>query len=221
MHWSWWVSGLALATVMVVHWLTTSRLMAVSGRFTSLVNRVRFGPSETPVMSEAELIAAIQAATQQEFGELVPDDELDVGGPEPDAHDPLATNVSSTHCGDTSPVVSSSSLGPIAMAPRSYTNHIVFLAAIVVGGFIAAVTNGRFSPTASLRSAHFEELTGAYWPIWLLVGGVLVGFGTRMAGGCTSGHGLCGVSRWQKGSLVATGCFFAAGIGASFLLKLV
>ena len=52
----------------------------------------------------------------------------------------------------------------------------------------------------------------------LLVGGLLVGFGTRMASGCTSGHGLCGVSRLQKGSLVATVCFFGAGVAVSFAL---
>jgi len=52
----------------------------------------------------------------------------------------------------------------------------------------------------------------------LLLGGLCVGFGTRMAGGCTSGHGLCGVSRFQPGSLVATVAFFATGVAVSFAL---
>ena len=43
----------------------------------------------------------------------------------------------------------------------------------------------------------------------LLAGGLLVGFGTRLAGGCTSGHGVCGLSRLSLRSLVATGVFMA------------
>ena len=53
----------------------------------------------------------------------------------------------------------------------------------------------------------------------LLLGGVLIGWGTRMSGGCTSGHGLCGVSRAQPGSLVATCAFFGTGIVVSLLLE--
>jgi len=43
----------------------------------------------------------------------------------------------------------------------------------------------------------------------LLAGGLLVGFGTRLSGGCTSGHGVCGLSRLSPRSLVATGLFMA------------
>lgn len=45
----------------------------------------------------------------------------------------------------------------------------------------------------------------------LAVAGVLVGFGTRYGSGCTSGHGVCGLSRLSPRSLVATGTFMAAG----------
>jgi uncharacterized membrane protein YedE/YeeE len=55
----------------------------------------------------------------------------------------------------------------------------------------------------------------------LVGGGVLVGFGTRMAAGCTSGHGLCGVSRFQKGSMLSTAAFFGMGIVVSFGLRFV
>lgn len=44
-----------------------------------------------------------------------------------------------------------------------------------------------------------------------LVGGLLVGFGTRVGGGCTSGHGVCGISRVRPRSLVATMTFVALG----------
>tara|TARA_R110002072_G_scaffold138109_5_gene281189 strand:+ start:22380 stop:22829 length:450 start_codon:yes stop_codon:yes gene_type:complete len=49
-------------------------------------------------------------------------------------------------------------------------------------------------------------------PLTLAVAGVLVGIGTRLGSGCTSGHGVCGVSRLSARSLVATLTFLAAGI---------
>lgn len=44
------------------------------------------------------------------------------------------------------------------------------------------------------------------WP-WIILSGLLVGIGVSFGGGCTSGHGICGVARLSKRSLVATGCF--------------
>jgi len=55
----------------------------------------------------------------------------------------------------------------------------------------------------------------------LIIAGLLVGFGTRLGGGCTSGHGVCGVSRLSLRSLVATVLFVLAGIiTATFIRKL-
>jgi uncharacterized membrane protein YedE/YeeE len=51
----------------------------------------------------------------------------------------------------------------------------------------------------------------ASWPV-LVVAGLAVGIGTRMGSGCTSGHGVCGVSRLSQRSMVATATFIAAGI---------
>jgi len=53
----------------------------------------------------------------------------------------------------------------------------------------------------------------------LLVAGLLVGLGTRYGAGCTSGHGVCGLSRLSPRSLVATGAFMAAGIATVFVTK--
>lgn len=55
----------------------------------------------------------------------------------------------------------------------------------------------------------------------LITAGLLVGFGTRLGSGCTSGHGVCGVSRLSPRSLVATGTFIATGALAVYLFKLV
>ncbi len=58
-------------------------------------------------------------------------------------------------------------------------------------------------------------------PLLLLVGGVIVGFGTRMGSGCTSGHGICGITRVSPRSLVAVGTFMATGFATASLLHIL
>ena len=53
----------------------------------------------------------------------------------------------------------------------------------------------------------------------LIAAGLLVGFGTRLGSGCTSGHGVCGISRLSQRSLVATATFIAAGVATVTLLS--
>ncbi|MFM1988236.1 MAG: hypothetical protein RJA99_1193 [Pseudomonadota bacterium] len=53
----------------------------------------------------------------------------------------------------------------------------------------------------------------------LVVAGLLVGFGTRYGSGCTSGHGVCGLSRLSPRGAVATLCFMAAGIATVFVVR--
>ncbi len=53
----------------------------------------------------------------------------------------------------------------------------------------------------------------------LVVSGLLVGFGTRLGSGCTSGHGICGVSRLSPRSLVATAGFMLAGFATVFVVR--
>lgn len=53
----------------------------------------------------------------------------------------------------------------------------------------------------------------------LVIAGLLVGVGTRYGSGCTSGHGVCGISRMSPRSLVATAVFMAAGFGTVFVLR--
>ena len=54
---------------------------------------------------------------------------------------------------------------------------------------------------------------------WIVAAGLLVGFGTRMGGGCTSGHGVCGLGRLSLRSLVAVVVFMAAGMIATYLVR--
>ena len=97
----------------------------------------------------------------------------------------------------------------------------MFLLALGTGGVLSAVTRGTFNPQVSLSGELFSNTFGTdsiTVPAVLLFGGVLVGFGTRMAGGCTSGHGLCGLSRLQPGSLLATCAFFGAGVISALVM---
>lgn len=54
---------------------------------------------------------------------------------------------------------------------------------------------------------------------WLIVAGLLVGAGTRLGGGCTSGHGVCGLARLSPRSLAAVVAFIGAGMVAVFVLR--
>ena len=65
-----------------------------------------------------------------------------------------------------------------------------------------------------------EEAEFASWPV-LVVAGLLVGVGTRMGSGCTSGHGVCGVSRLSQRSMIATATFMVAGIATVAVINLI
>lgn len=81
-----------------------------------------------------------------------------------------------------------------------------WLGGLLAGGALAVVFGA---------GASFEPREGYPVPL-LLAAGLLVGFGTRYGSGCTSGHGICGVSRLSPRSLVATAVFMAGGAAAVY-----
>jgi uncharacterized membrane protein YedE/YeeE len=84
--------------------------------------------------------------------------------------------------------------------------------AFLVGLIGAAGMYMHFVPGAFVPRMEF--------PRWaLLAGGVLVGFGTRMANGCTSGHGVCGLGRLSPRSLVAVLTFMLTAIATTFVVR--
>ena len=83
-----------------------------------------------------------------------------------------------------------------------------FLAGLLVGGVLLALAYPRALPAASAT------------PIALtVIAGLFVGFGTQLGGGCTSGHGVCGISRFSPRSIVATMTFMATGALAAFVVQ--
>ncbi|WP_374570967.1 YeeE/YedE family protein [Acinetobacter sp.] len=63
------------------------------------------------------------------------------------------------------------------------------------------------------------EITLTASPWMMILAGLLVGFGTRLGSGCTSGHGICGISRLSKRSIAATALFMAAGMITVFVMR--
>lgn len=121
--------------------------------------------------------------------------------------------------------------------------NLFFVAGVLVGGFIAFNYLSNNAPMevnpkltqemAGYGITNYEGLIPKElfnWPalltlkgfILMILGGFLVGFGTRYAGGCTSGHSIMGLSNLQWPSLVATCCFMAGGfIMANLILPII
>ena len=84
----------------------------------------------------------------------------------------------------------------------------------LAGLFAAPWVVQALAPVGWLEAPRIDASTGL-----VLIAGVLVGLGTRYGAGCTSGHGVCGVSRLSPRSMAATGLFMAAGFATVFVLK--
>ena len=86
--------------------------------------------------------------------------------------------------------------------------------------FVVGIALGSFVATQFLSSAPVEFLPDSYHSaggaIRLLIGGFLIGFGTRYAGGCTSGHAITGIANLNWPSLVATIFFFVGGLAVTW-----
>jgi len=85
--------------------------------------------------------------------------------------------------------------------------RVVFTIGIVLGGTLYAVAFGDLGWTTAVQ------------PWRLLVGGVLVGVGTRVGKGCTSGHGICGLGSVSRTSIVNVAVFVAVAIVVAFLVS--
>ncbi|MGI6244544.1 MAG: YeeE/YedE family protein [Pseudochelatococcus sp.] len=83
-----------------------------------------------------------------------------------------------------------------------------FLAGAVIAPALIAAVSGRAIP--------FESPTPA---VWLAIGGLIVGVGVHFGGGCTSGHGVCGMARLSRRSIVATLTFMASTALTVFVIR--
>jgi uncharacterized protein len=111
--------------------------------------------------------------------------------------------------------------------------NLIFALGMILGGFIAGYLLQNPNPIELSENAiadmnklgvknysglipqdvfNFHELLTLRGFILMVIGGFFIGFGTRYAGGCTSGHAIMGLSNLQFPSLIATCCFFAGGL---------
>ena len=86
--------------------------------------------------------------------------------------------------------------------------RVAFVAGLILGALAYVLLSGGPVTVDVLAS-----------PPAIVLGGLLVGFGTRMGSGCTSGHGLCGLALFSRRSAVATGVFFGVAIVTVFLTR--
>lgn len=88
---------------------------------------------------------------------------------------------------------------------------LLFVTGIMAGSFIAV--HWLVPEPIAFLPDYYHSAQGA---LRLLVGGALIGFGARYAGGCTSGHALTGISNLNPPSILATCCFFAGGLAVTW-----
>ncbi len=193
--WPWWLGALALSGTALSYLLIIGRPLGVSGAVGVVLDGDAMR-ARAPAMDDAALQAELERATREAFG----DDAL--------------LQLSSAGAPDEEPAAG------LRGAPLSWSDSAIFLAAVAGGGLVATATRGTFSVQAALPASVTSLFGGAGW-IALLVGGVLVGAGTQMAGGCTSGHGLVGCARLQPASLVATMTFLGTAIATSLAMQAV
>jgi hypothetical protein len=201
--WTWWLGSIGLGLVTIGFWYANRVTLGVSSSWDRVVGwREDAKLIEADQMMRAtpvnDLAAAMMAETVAEFGDDIPDSMRNS-------------------------LVSDPSAGALPSRPERtrWTVHVTFLIAFVVGGFLGYVPAGNWQLHMDM-GPEFVKLfgNGPEAMVVLLVGGVLIGFGTRLGGGCTSGHGLSGCSRLQIGSIVGTAAFFGTAVVVSILLDL-
>jgi uncharacterized membrane protein YedE/YeeE len=100
--------------------------------------------------------------------------------------------------------------------------RVFFALGLLIAGFISFYAQGKWQLTWNI--GHIDQFLGVQSTAKMLVfiaGGFLVGFGTRLANGCTSGHAITGISLGGKNSLLATVIFFAIAVVTAHVLYLV
>jgi uncharacterized membrane protein YedE/YeeE len=100
--------------------------------------------------------------------------------------------------------------GLLRRASGDVSWRVLFLVGLWLGALVYGAARGRMP----------EVQLVAPWP-FMLAAGFLVGFGTRMSGGCTSGHGVCGIARLSKRSVVATVIFMMTAIATVFVTRYI
>ncbi|GGK16087.1 hypothetical protein GCM10011583_54950 [Streptomyces camponoticapitis] len=205
-YWPWWAGALGLAALTIGYTLATDRSFGVSGAWDRVLHWRRereHEKAEEKFTDERALTAALVEASADHFAALPAE-------PAPRHQSPVA------------PVEPSAAADPVVTRrrPAPLVTQAALLISIFLGGLIASLASGRFELRLDMGPGFRDLVTAS--PVGMIAllftGGVLVGFGTRLAGGCSSGHGLNGCGRRDPVSIVATATFFGTAVAVSFLL---
>jgi uncharacterized membrane protein YedE/YeeE len=200
-YWPWWLGGLALAALTILFRFLTSRTLGVSGSWYRVAywrqQREQDKTAAALTQDKSATADALMAAALAEFGE----DAL--------------SEITGNGAGDESSKAATK--GPAA---TPWTAHLLFLLCTFIGAFLWSLYHGNFHIQFELSAVH-SQLSGAGWKTLfvLFVGGLFVGIGTQMAGGCSSGHGLSGCSNLSVASVIATVFYFGTAALISLSLK--
>jgi len=204
-YWPWWIGALGLAGVCLAYLLLVGRLLGVSGSWAKVVgwreNRLLRQANEDFAANQDEMSDALMAETLAQFGD--------------EALQEFQT--------EALPVKGASSVDIDNLESSTpWTAHLTFLLCMFVGAFVTAYLLGQFELRFELSPMH-SRIFGDTWEVWLalLFGGMMVGFGTQMAGGCSSGHGLSGCARLIPASLLATLVFMVSAVFLSMLMEVM
>jgi uncharacterized membrane protein YedE/YeeE len=204
-YWPWWLGALGLAGVCFAYLLLVGRLLGVSGSWAKVVgwreNRMLQQVNQNFAENQAEMSDALMAETLAQFGE--------------EALQEFQSESSTTEAPANVDIDNLESSTP-------WTAHLTFLLCMFVGAFATAYLSGQFELRYELSPVH-SRIFGDTWEVWvaLLFGGMMVGFGTQMAGGCSSGHGLSGCARLIPASLLATLVFMVSAVFLSMLMEVM
>jgi hypothetical protein len=217
-YWPWWAGALGLAIITINYTLTTDRSFGVSSawdrvlhwRSERLIER-----QESEFTDDRALAEALATATAEQFGTLPPA----AADSSYSAHRGVRTR-SETRTRAPHPGPAAHPPAVVSQRPTPLVAQAALLLSIFVGGWAAAVTAGRFQLRFDMGDGFRQIVTDkpAEMIGVLFAGGILVGFGTRLAGGCSSGHGLSGCGRLRPVSILATAVFFGTAVVVSFLL---
>ena len=201
---SWWLGALALSSVVIGFWFAVGRPLGVSGSWARVImwrEDKSIEAAEAPFRANPKMLQdALMQATIAHFGEQA-------------VYDTMARNK-----GISTEELVTLSKGDLR-SKASWTMHATFLASLMLGGLVTTLFAGQYQPTFNLGELHTQLFgTGMGYLMTLFFGGAMVGFGTQLAGGCTSGHGLSGCSRLVPASLLATAAFFGTAVIVSFIL---
>lgn len=218
--WPWWWSGAAVAVIAVGYpWLSGSTL-GVSSTWARLVELVRErlltrNAPAAPELDDDAWMRALLAETERAFGPAASNSA---------GSESTAANLPATV--DNGEDALKSSVSSLQMSRQSGTARPYFLLGIAFGGLLAALSTSRwpvYSTFTSLGDAFDVRFGDVGWLSlsMLALSGVLIGIGTRMSGGCTSGHGITGMARAQPGSLLSTAIFWSVALAVFWAFAVI